>query len=257
MEFLLYGIILLLALSLLAKFIYRWVPTDSRTYRIAVITVMAICALLAVYRRPAQELPAPTQAATDYEIALLGDVHLDALATSANSRVRGAGAMLAAVGPDAMTRLIERALTNDRFEVKLIMLKPNGRAAIERAQDEGTPRDSLKLMNLLAKKLVEFHNKIKDLPPKIRSNLTIKCIDAYPTIAVLIIDNDLYAWWYRYGSGERDKPVIILKNYETNPRTIKLSRFFLDHLDAVEAKSEAPTEADYQEYERIAVSGHD
>jgi hypothetical protein len=64
-------------------------------------------------------------------------------------------------------------------------------------------------------------------------HLILKYFTIYPTMAVVIIDDALFVYFYPYGELGTDSPVIVMQNYKEN----NLSKFFLEHFESMARES--------------------
>lgn len=249
MDFLLYGVILAVAVSLLANIIFRWIDPDKPALIIAAATLIIICVLLAWYRQDKPNLAQqpPPQDRT-YEIKKYTDIPWDQLISGANYRVFATGTILTPFTIQRVKQLIEKIRKAENFTAKLIMLKPNGSAVKARVVDEKTPLIPFNV----AGKLLELRELIThELSPNDKNRLMVKCIDVYPTMAVIIIDDDLYTYSYPFGARATDSTVIIFRKFASDPQISNLAAFFERHFNSIAANATEPTDEDYAEYKKL------
>lgn len=238
MEIVLYVIILALAVNLMANMIWKYLPyTDKRADVWVTIIIIIVCVLIIISRKEDSKVsvrqpPSPPQ---DYfEIKKYNEMPWAELISSATFRVTAVGISLTLVDEPRLQILIEKIKKSKEFRVNLFMLKPDGKAVQERTKDEEPPP----IPNVIDGKLTTFRKLIDQLGPDDKKRLTIKCYDVYPTVAVIVIDNNLYAYSYIHGHRAIDSPVMIFRDYENNLRTGDLAGYFIRHLDAIERKAD-------------------
>jgi hypothetical protein len=251
MEFILYVLIVGVAGSLIATTISkRFTTTRADVWSASVIII--ILSLLAIYRMGKSEPTGqPCTQDRTYEITEYTKVPWQQLINGATYRVFATGIVLTPFERPQIQELINKVKNIDGFTVKLFMLKPDGKAVEARAADEGMTRNPAKI----AEKLLTIRELIKsELSQKAKASMMVKCIDVYPTIAVIIIDHDLYTYSYPYGARGTDSPVIIFRNFESNPQISNLVGSSKKYLESIEANAKEPTEADYAKYEKMISS---
>jgi hypothetical protein len=169
---------------------------------------------------------------------------LDKALDQAKTKIEGAGYVIAHVTPDFIN---ERMLDSPQLSVTLVMVDPLARNAIcQRQHDEDNqPRTYGEILT----KTQNFMRKSKSLLGK---RLKLGFIDVYPTMTVIIIDNDLYAYFYPYKSMGRkselgpSSPVLKYVNYTNN----KQAEFFTNHLRNIFNNAKfLSIDADYQKYQ--------
>ena len=115
-----------------------------------------------------------------------------------------------------------------RPEVNLVFLDPEGTAVCQRSKDENP---------------VAPHNNVVRIRDKIRSfqvaektvlgdaergRLHLLVRDTYPTMAVYVLDDDLYVYFYSLGKLGTESPVLKFADYNKSD----LAHFFSDQLEA-------------------------
>jgi hypothetical protein len=244
MEIILYVIILALAVNLMANMIWKYLPyTDKRADVWVTVIIIIVCVLIIISRKEdtkvstGQQPPPPQEC--PYELRKYNEMPWAELISGANYRVSAVGISLTLIDEPRLEQLIEKIKKNKEFKVKLFMLRPHGKAIEERTRDEEPPP----IPNVIEGKLSTFRKLIKQLGPDDEKRLTVKCYDEYPTIAVVIIDADLYTYSYIYGERAIRSTVTIFKNYERNPRTSDLAGYFIRHLESIEHKADKTKDA--------------
>jgi hypothetical protein len=124
--------------------------------------------------------------------------------------------------------------SSPEFAAILVMVDPLGaggpnRVMCQRQRDEDGDNTTYPNYGRVLNKLRDFYSpgKTKDL---IGGKLRIGLIDAYPTMAVLLVDDDLYVYFYPY-TGASNSPVIKFQDY-TRTREPR-GDFFDDYLNKV------------------------
>jgi hypothetical protein len=128
--------------------------------------------------------------------------------------------------------LINRKPNN--FVLTLVMVDPLGEGGpdsniCQRQSDEEDNNSQFEDYDEIIKKLKQFHSPAKT-GALIGSRLKLGVVDLYPTMAVMMVDNDLYAYFYPYGQGS-DSPVIKFNDYWTAKEKDKRGEFFDQHLN--------------------------
>jgi len=172
---------------------------------------------------PQSEGPPPFTAATREELrqALRG----------AKQRVVAAGYVLSDIDADFIK---SRHDSFPDFEATLVMVDPLGaggpyRAMCQRQRDEEGEHSTYSNYSRVLSKLREFRSPAKT-GNLIGNKLKIGMSDLYPTLAVFLIDNDLYVYFYPY-EGAGNSPVIKFSNYVQSRD--KRGDFFDDYLNKV------------------------
>lgn len=146
----------------------------------------------------------------------------------AKVRIEATGYYLSQMEPDTINRIM---LNSPRLTAKIVMVDPlPGKAICQRQYDEdNVSRNYSKIIQ----KVQEFRQKCRSLIDDER--LKVGLIDAYPTMSVTIVDDDLYAYFYPYKSLGTEShlgpggPVLKFSNYTRNAQ----AKFFENHLNHV------------------------
>jgi hypothetical protein len=167
---------------------------------------------------------------------------LDKAIDEAKTSIEASGYVVAKITPDLVNG---KMLDSPIFSANIVMVNPLGKAICLRQHDED---DQPRTYGEILSKTQNFIRKSKDALGK---RLKLGFIDAYPTMTVIIVDSDLYAYFYPYKAMGRksklgpDSPVVKFIDYANN----KQAEFFKNHLNNIIDKAEyLTTEADYQKY---------
>lgn len=230
MEIILYVVILALAVNLMANMIWKYLPyTDKRADVWVTVILITICMLIIMSRREDTKVSIAQQPPLQdcpYKLKPYGEMDWQGLLSRANYEVFAVGISLDLISETRLQLLIDKIQQNKGFKVKLFMLNPHGKAIEERTRDEKPPP----VTKSLEGKLSTFRRLIKQLGPKDEERLTVKCYDEYPSIAVVIIDTDLFTYSYVYGERGVGSTVTGFEHYQSNP----LAGYFVRHLAAIE-----------------------
>ena len=175
----------------------------------------------------AVNIPAQLVTKQDLNVALHG----------ARETVRATGFLINAVEPDLIN---DKAQRRPNFNAEIIMVDPlNHNVVCLRESDE----DNFLTYGKILLKIRIFHKNSKDLLGK---RLKLYVADAYPTMSVIIIDDDLYAYFYPYNKPGTDSPILKFKNYAKDER----AKFFIDHFNKLrDAARELSQDADFVKYD--------
>jgi hypothetical protein len=188
--------------------------------------------------------PTPSQEPTP-EITTYNDARLEEKIKGAEKRVWAIGTKLTPFEPPLVLHLIDKINTHPPFEVQLVLSNPDSDSLRQRIEDEQSrdwPEEERKAK--AQKEISEVQRDIRrkfswlgDLYTKVhddyKKNMIVKCSELYPSIAVIIIDNDLYTYSYPHGETAAKSVVIVFRNYERNSKIQHLAEFFQRHLKTV------------------------
>lgn len=174
----------------------------------------------------------------------------------AKSRIVATGYVLSDINADLIKGRMEES---PNFIATIVMVDPLGvggsnRIICQRQRDEEGDLSNFEDYSEILKKLREFRAPIKTRN-LIGSRLTLGLIDLYPTMTVMLIDDDLYVYFYPYGDGA-NSPVIKFSDY-VHTRD-KRGAFFDEHLNKITGYRERVrdsktkflrTDADFKPYE--------
>lgn len=176
----------------------------------------------------------------------------------ANERIVAAGYVLSDITPDFIRGLMQKS---SGFKATIVMVDPLGPGNIVCQRQRDEEGDQSNYANY-----TEIINKIRDFrsPAKtgswIGDRLKVGVIDLYPTLAVVLVDNDLYVYPYPYGTAA-DSPVLKFTNYARSPGAS--GKIFDDHLNkitgyrstVVDSKTRfLVTEDDWKRYEQADIN---
>ena len=155
----------------------------------------------------------------------------------AKSTIRAAGFLVQSIDPDLVK---EKSRSNPNFSTELLMVDPlNTEVVCARQRDEGHDLTYGKLLL----KLRIFQSNSKSL---LGNQFKLGVTDAYPTISVIMVDSDLYAYFYPYNKPGTESPILKFTNYENDDR----ARFFVEHYNNLRAAARQLTQdADFKKYE--------
>jgi hypothetical protein len=149
----------------------------------------------------------------------------------AKRRVVATGYVLSDVDADVIKALHERS---PEFKATVVMVDPLGtggpnRVICQRQRDEDGENTTYSNYGRVLNKLREFRSPAKT-QALIGDKLKLGVIDAYPTMAVILVDDDLYVYFYPYQSAG-NSPVIRFGDYShtAEPR----GEFFDNYLNTV------------------------
>lgn len=155
----------------------------------------------------------------------------------AKSTIRATGFLVQAIDPDLVS---EKTARIPNFNVELLMVDPlNSNVVCARQRDE----DNYLTYGKILLKVRIFHKNCKSL---LGNKLHLGLTEAYPTMVVIMIDDDLYAYFYPYNKSGTDSPILKFTNYANDER----ARFFVDHYNKLRAGAKELTQdADFKIYE--------
>ncbi len=145
-----------------------------------------------------------TNAAPDYELKAQKDILWDAAVQNAKSRIRATGVALSKLDPKLVAERVKAGVA-----VQLVYVNPCGETVKQRQKDENNPHASMNITSVIRK----FGDFTRDFNTSQNQLLQIKRTDTYPTMVVVIIDNDLYTYFCPYGAECSTSPVLVFKGY--------------------------------------------
>ena len=198
-------------------------------YVLAVAIAAGFLAYIYLHKTKQASVDSPAQLATQND--------LRTALQDAKSTIRAAGFLVQAVDPDL---IIDKTRALPDFKAEILMVDPlNVSVVCKRQDDEGNHLTYGK--SLL--KLRIFHNNLKSL---LGNRLIVGVTDAYPTITVIMIDDDLYAYFYPFNKPGTDSPILKFTNYANDAR----AKFFVDHYNNLRATArQLVQDADFEKYE--------
>jgi len=182
----------------------------------------------AYLRRSVTTNPAPSIIVTHDDLRA-------ALAT-AKRTIRASGFLVQAIDPDLINNKVK---ASPEFNAELLVVDPlNTSTVCARERDE----ENYLTYDKLVLKLRGFHKNCEAL---LGNRLKLFVTDAYPTMSVLIIDDDLYAYFYPFKQVGTESPVLRFQNYASDSR----ATFFVEHLNKLRDSAKQLAPADFQKYE--------
>jgi hypothetical protein len=173
-------------------------------------------------------------------IALPDFVTVDELANAlaqARTRVQAVGYVVTGISPDYMSRKFK---LYPKFEATMIMTDPFADAICRREYDEDNQARNYQGIIM---KLREFRQKTK---PFIGERFRVGVSNVYPTMTVIIIDDDLYTYFYPFRGIGIESPVLKFANFNSDER----AKFFQKHLDNVIKEAKVlSTDQEFKPYE--------
>ena len=148
---------------------------------------------------------------SNYKLLPAEKVNWQEALSNAKTRICASGVALSKIDPKLVSDKVKAGVS-----VQLIYVNPCGAAVQERQADENNPHASANVTSAI-QKLGDF---TKDLSTAQKQGLHVMLSPAYPTMIVMIIDNDLYAYFCPYGAECSTSPVMVFSNYrEKSPET--------------------------------------
>jgi hypothetical protein len=179
--------------------------------------------------------PTPTPSpppAPDYELKLAKDLKLEV--ENAKNRVWASGVALSKLDPRILTERLKAGVS-----VQVVYLDPCGEAIKKRQTDENNPSATNNVRTRLTG--YDTFSKLYNLAESEKSSLQVRVLDVYPTMAVIIIDNDLYAYFCRFGDVCSASPALVFKDYTNKKPKDPAAEFFENHFNASFAKARRVT----------------
>jgi hypothetical protein len=159
-------------------------------------------------------------ASKSYELKRKGEINWDTVIKSAKHRLTATGVALSSLDSQ---RILERAEAG--VVTTLTYVDPCGDAIVKRQTDENNYHAARNIVNTIQK----FDPATNPIDEKQKRFLEVKITPAYPTMVVIIADEDLYAYFCAYGSVCSDSPVLVFHDYEKN----EAASFFKAHVDKI------------------------
>ncbi|MDQ1524244.1 MAG: hypothetical protein QOE47_2168 [Pyrinomonadaceae bacterium] len=174
-----------------------------------------------------QRLFDPTAESRDYELKLQQDVSWDAAIRNAKSRVWASGVALRKLNPQLIAEKVKEGIP-----AQIVYVNPCGKTIVSRQNDENNQN----ALENIKGNLRTFNTYTKDFNEIQKSLLQVKLTEAYPTMVVIIIDDDLYAYFCPYGAVCSNSPVLVFKGYHENKSVSDAAKFFEDHFLAISSR---------------------
>src|SRR6267142_1667852 len=159
----------------------------------------------------------------EYELKAQHDIMWEAAVKQAKSRIWASGVALSKLNPQLIAEKVKEGVT-----VQMAYLSPCGDMVKQRMDDENNPDAAVNIKGNLNK----FDTFTRDFNVMQKDSLKVKLTNVYPTMVVIIIDNDLSAYFCPYGAVCSNSPVLVFKDYEKKLKSTA-AKFFEDHFIAV------------------------
>lgn len=160
-----------------------------------------------------------------YTVRSYSSIDWKKLIQGAQREVRAEGTVLDGIDIDDLTKSLTEPRAR-KLNVKLVLLDPEGQAVEQRMRDEGPTGHDNRFH--IREKIRSFQfaqtSAGSDLW-KDRFRLVVR--DTYPTMAVIVVDDDLYAYFYALRKKGTESPVLQFSNYRNSG---SLATLFEDHL---------------------------
>lgn len=146
---------------------------------------------------------------------------------NAEREIKAAGCVVEKLEPGDMSEQLRK---RERLRVELVMSDPRGQPVLQRVLDEDDPNVKVRNPDRNKKKILDRIERFKYNGREfLGDRLKVGVIDAYPTIEVFVVDDDLYAYPFPYRSYGSSMPIMKFKDYEKNEN----ARPYKAHLDNV------------------------
>lgn len=180
----------------------------------------------------------PNQIPPDAPAQLVNHDGLKTALMNAKHSIRATGFLVQAVDPDLVS---EKFRSDTNFNAEVLMVDPlRVDVVCERQNDEGNPLTYGKILL----KLRIFHKNFKNL---LGNRLKVAVTGTYPTMNVIMIDDDLYVYFYSYQKAGTDSPILKFANYANDEK----AKFFVDHYNSLRAGAkDLVSDADFEGYEQ-------
>ena len=156
---------------------------------------------------------------------------------NAKRTIRAAGFLVHAIDPDLINNKTKKW---PDFNAELLVVDPlNTSTVCARERDEENYLTYEKL-------LLKLRGFRKNTQPLLGNRLKLFVTDAYPTMSVVIIDDDLYAYFYPFRQVGTESPVLKFQNYASDSR----ATFFVDHINKLRDSARQLVGDDFQKYEQ-------
>lgn len=145
-----------------------------------------------------------------FDVVDYASINWDKLIGSTQRQVLAEGIVLQGIEVDALVRSLRRS---DHLTVKVVLLDPEGHVVKEREADESPGPAHDNRAWLIAK--IKSFQAARTGPGsdlwKERFQLLVR--DTYPTMAVIVVDDDLYAYFYPFRKRGTESPVFKFPHY--------------------------------------------
>lgn len=218
----------------------------------ALIIGVAIGIITKSYLQGSDKVKSESQGQRGIEFVTKND--LAAALRASKKRIKAAGYVLQDVDADLIK---DRAEQSSDFEATIVLADPLGvgeskSVICQRQRDENPRERSFDDYAAIIGKIQDFSSTTKT-GNLIGKRLTLGVVDLYPTMAVFMVDDDLYAYFYTYGAASDSGPVIKFKDY-THTRD-KQGQYFESHLNRITDRNSGNgvtkflTDSDFKIYE--------
>lgn len=164
------------------------------------------------------------QTVPEYELKTMQDVSWDAAVRNARTRIWASGVALSKLNPQLISERVK-----ERVDVQLVYVNPCGATVQQRMTDEHNPNASSNILSNLKR----FDAYTKDFNAAQQESLKVKLSDIYPTMVVVNIDSDIYAYFCPYGGECSNSPVLVFNGYNQKQPENAAAKFFEGHVLAV------------------------
>jgi hypothetical protein len=129
-------------------------------------------------------------------------------------RIALCGMALQPIADLCQRQIIQRMNTVQQLSTTIVLSNPRALSTKQRMRDEqDSDQYSSDIAKITGRLLLS-----DDIAPGIRDGrFEIKWSDLYPTIAVCIFDDDLYAYFYAHGRRGTESPILHFTNFRKNP----------------------------------------
>jgi hypothetical protein len=160
----------------------------------------------------------------EYELKAMAEVPWDTAVRNAKTRIWATGIALTKLNPQLISERVK-----ERVDVQLAYVNPCGATVQQRMDDEHNPNASSNILGNLKR----FDAYTKDFNAAQRESLKVKLSNVYPTMVVINIDSDIYAYFCPYGGECSNSPVLVFKNYKEKQPESAAAKFFEKQVEAV------------------------
>lgn len=161
-----------------------------------------------------------------YDVVEYSSINWKEVIEGAESQVLAEGLVLEpSIDIGALVKSLEQ---KKNLSVKVVVADPEGRALGQRAADENPnapPENRARLIEKIRSFQAARISRGSDIW---RDRFQLLVLDTYPTIAVVVVDDTLYAYLYSFRKKGTDSPVFYFPEYKKSHDS--LARFFEDHL---------------------------
>jgi hypothetical protein len=198
---------------------------------IAVALITAIATAVPVYfATRSARVPPPVEP----PYSLITKSELSGLIQNAKFRIYASGFVLDPIDPKLIADKIK---ANKSFEAHIVLVKPSSKIVCQRYKDEtendtpGKDEAEKKTPGYLYKKLeLQVSRFVEHRKESLEDKYQVKLSDAYPTMAVYVIDDDVCVYFYPYGAAGTYSPVLKFTNVGQKDER---ANFFRQHFDSV------------------------